>query len=76
MSVWTKVKEGDTDYVQRCSHCGRYWKELRKHWFYTGLYCVACIQDVLYDNAYTVDEKDVPSIYFNPHGAEYEGEVG
>lgn len=74
-SVWTVVRDGDTPYVHRCSCCGKFWKELRCHWFFTGLYCIACIQDVLYDNCRTVSEIDNPVPYFNPVGSEYQGEV-
>lgn len=47
-SVWRKA---DTFlYVQRCSVCGKYEKELVQHWFFSGIYCVGCVQDRLYDN--------------------------
>ena len=26
------------------------------HWFFRGMYCLACIQDVLYDDARRYDE--------------------
>lgn len=74
MTIWRVVHDGDTDYVHRCSHCGKYWKELRAHWFFTGLYCIACIQDILYCNLRRIDE--VPSKpYYNPVGAKYVEEL-
>lgn len=53
--IWRKHSE-DTIYVPRCSRCGYFKREFMQHWFFTGLYCVACIQDVLYDNARTMKE--------------------
>lgn len=51
MSVWIDVKEEDTDYIYRCSSCGGYKEEdLKRHWFFTGLYCVLCIRYKLYDD--------------------------
>ena len=40
-------------YVPRCGRCGHYKnkEDLRQHWFFNGMYCVGCIQDVLYDDA-------------------------
>lgn len=57
-SVWRKLERGtnDTQYVFRCSKCGKFRKSLWKHWFFTGLYCIACIQDILYDNARKIEE--------------------
>ena len=55
-TVWRKVKPEDHNYVPRCSKCGYFKKELRIHWFFTGLYCVACIQDILYDNCRKLEE--------------------
>ena len=40
----------------RCVRCGRYPKELLKHWFFEGHYCERCVNDVLYDNARNVKE--------------------
>ena len=56
MSVWRIMKKDEHGYVPRCSWCGKYVKELRVHWFFTGLYCVTCIQDILYDNVRTIGE--------------------
>jgi ribosomal protein L34E len=50
-SVWRIVKKDEVIYVPRCSSCGKFRKGLRAHWFFTGLYCIECIQDRLYDNA-------------------------
>jgi hypothetical protein len=47
-TVWIKKVDGDGVYVPRCSHCGKFGKELRAHWFFTGLYCYHCIVDVLW----------------------------
>ena len=55
-TVWRVVHEDETIYVQRCSRCGYFRKELRTHWFFTGLYCVGCIQNILYDDARTIEE--------------------
>ena len=49
--VWRERLESDHGYVHRCSFCGKFKRVLLAHWFYTGLYCVACVNDVLYDNA-------------------------
>lgn len=56
--IWKVLEAEDHCYVPRCSFCGHYKKELRKHWFFTGIYCLACIQDVLYDNCRTITEVD------------------
>lgn len=74
-SIWRDAVIDDLPYVPRCSCCGKYKKKLKVHWFFTGLYCIACIQDVLYDNCRTVDEINNPSSYFNPKGVNYKGEV-
>ena len=56
-SVWRDAHEGDfAVFVERCSRCGRYPKVLKVHWFFRGLYCLRCIQDVLYDNSRNVSE--------------------
>lgn len=55
-TVWRIVDKDSHEYVPRCSNCGYFKKELRMHWFFTGLYCVACINDVLYDNARNLEE--------------------
>lgn len=49
-SVWTVVHPTDSHYVPRCSFCGKFRKELRMHWFFTGLYCRNCIQEVLWND--------------------------
>lgn len=48
----------NNEFVPRCGFCGKYRKEdyLRHHWFFNGVYCLECIQDVLYDNARTIGE--------------------
>ena len=55
-SIWRVVNKEDHNYVHRCSVCGYFKKELRMHWFFTGLYCIACIQDILWDNARNLRE--------------------
>lgn len=57
-TVWRpNQKDGaDVHFVPRCSRCGNYKRPLHVHWFFTGRYCVACIQDVLYDNCRTIEE--------------------
>lgn len=60
-SVWSIVRPDETDYVMRCSFCGKFGQELRRHWFFTGLYCLNCIRIVLYG--------DVPMPYYSiEHG--------
>lgn len=54
--VWRDVLAEDHDYVPRCSRCGYFKKKFKMHWFFTGIYCIACIQDVLYDDARTLEE--------------------
>ena len=54
-TVWTEASPDDI-YEPRCSYCGKYHRKFYFHWFFTGLYCVACINDVLYDNARNVEE--------------------
>ena len=54
-TVWTKASV-DSIYEPRCSVCGKYKKSLFFHWFFTGLYCIACIQGILYDDARTMEE--------------------
>lgn len=53
--VWRPL-EDDEVYVKRCGFCGRYRKDLRIHWFFSGVYCISCILDVLYDNARSMEE--------------------
>ena len=72
--VWRTVDKDEHGYVPRCSWCGYFKKELKTHWFFTGLYCVRCIQAVLYDNCRTVDEIENKKPYVNPNGA-FNGEL-
>jgi RimJ/RimL family protein N-acetyltransferase len=55
-TVWIKP---DSQYLNRCSRCGKYRKEdeLREHWFFRGVYCLTCILDVLYDNCRNLEER-------------------
>lgn len=55
-TVWRVTHRDEHDYVPRCSVCGYFKRELRMHWFFTGLYCQACIQDLLYDNCRNLEE--------------------
>lgn len=55
-SVWRDANPDDCYYVPRCSNCGRFRSDLKEHWFFTGMYCVPCIQDRLYDNGRTIKE--------------------
>ena len=55
-TVWQTADLKNVPYVPRCSSCGYYKKELKSHWFFTGLYCIACIQDILWDNTRTMEE--------------------
>jgi len=55
-TVWRKVDFDVSVYVPRCSKCGKYKQNLREHWFFSGVYCYACIHDILYDNARNVME--------------------
>ena len=53
-TVW---RDADLDtYVPRCGSCGKFKKLLKQHWFFSGIYCIECIQDILYDNARTLEE--------------------
>lgn len=54
--VWTDVVESDSWYVHRCSFCGKYKKRLKEHWFFSGVYCMNCIMDVLWDNCRSTEE--------------------
>ena len=53
-AVWIPLNPGV--YVPRCSKCGRFkdQKKLYTHWFFTGVNCVSCVQDRLYNNARTI----------------------
>ena len=55
-TVWRVVDLEETVYVARCSSCGYRKKELREHWFFTGMYCLSCIVDILWDNCRTFEE--------------------
>lgn len=60
LSVWAEPTDADLAlYVQRCSCCGRVKprRELRVHWFFTGMYCITCVLVVLYDDARS--EKEI-----------------
>ena len=57
-SVWRVLNSEDHDYVPRCSFCGYFKKELRAHWFFTGLYCRSCIQEVLWNDVRTFKEME------------------
>ena len=54
-TVWRDLGK-DEEYVPRCSFCGKYKKLLKVHWFFTGVYCIACVQDVLYNNVRNIAE--------------------
>ena len=54
-SVWRDAPEV-SQYVPRCSVCGKFQRRLKEHWFFSGLYCMECIQDILYDNARNIAE--------------------
>jgi hypothetical protein len=59
MTVWTDFNPRTSEYVGRCSHCGKYSKKegfLKVHWFFNGVYCTICIVDILYDNARNLEE--------------------
>lgn len=51
--VWVDARD---IFVKRCGFCGHYKEKLKEHWFFKGVYCVSCIQDVLYDNARNLEE--------------------
>ena len=58
-SVWRDFDASKDAYVGRCGKCGKYQRKpgfLKIHWFFNGVYCVGCIQDILYDNARTLEE--------------------
>lgn len=60
--IWEEFEARTSDYVGRCSHCGRYKNQLRDnnkllvHWFFNGVYCTSCVQDVLYNDVRTLSE--------------------
>jgi len=55
-TVWDVYDERyDSHYVPRCSVCGGYKEGLFVHWFFTGLYCRACIQYKLYGDFRTIE---------------------
>lgn len=47
-SVWRDVDTKEVIYVPRCSKCGRFKGTLKAHFFFTGLYCIDCIEENLY----------------------------
>lgn len=55
-TVWEPADRETTPYVWRCSRCGYRKKDLFVHWFFTGMYCVSCVQEVLYDNVRSMKE--------------------
>lgn len=55
-SVWRVVRRDEHCYIPRCSFCGRFKGTLRKHWFFTGLYCSDCIEENLYGGYRSVKE--------------------
>ena len=57
-SVWRNYdkKRDDVPYVPRCSYCGGFREPLHMHWFFTGMYCRACIQYVLYGDERTIED--------------------
>ncbi len=71
-NVWT-MAEVDDIYEPRCSFCGKYRRRLMFHWFFTGLYCINCIHEVLYDDARSLNDIMKKKKYFNPN--DYDGEV-
>lgn len=58
--VFDKKKES-TPYVPRCSKCGTFKEDLHIHWFFTGMYCRACIQYVLYCDFRTIEDINYES---------------
>lgn len=61
-SVWRTFDAARSRYVPRCGKCGRYESSMKNgnslytHWFFNGVYCRSCVQDVLYDNARILEE--------------------
>ena len=53
-SIWIDYR-ADV-YRDRCGFCGKFKEKMKEHWFFSGVYCVSCIQDVLYDDARTLEE--------------------
>ena len=50
-TIWRDVEITDDEgYVHRCSFCGKIKKKLKAHWFFTGLYCMNCILEVLWND--------------------------
>lgn len=61
VGIWSDFEPRTATYVGRCSICGKYQKKegfLKVHWFFNGVYCVGCIQDILYNNARNITEVD------------------
>lgn len=57
-TIWRPFDE--SVFVPRCGRCGRYrpTNELFEHWFFRGVYCLPCIQGVLYDDLRNVSEVE------------------
>ena len=74
MIIWYEIdRRQDGVYVPRCSRCGRFPKTLLRHFFFTGLYCYRCVEDVLYKNVWTVKEINAQSHFeevYKPQGKE------
>lgn len=47
-AIWRDADLDNTIYVPRCSNCGRFKGTLKVHWFFTGMYCIDCIEENLY----------------------------
>ena len=54
-TVWRSAADEEI-YEPRCSYCGQWRRNLMKHWFFTGLYCIRCIHECLYNDVRNVDE--------------------
>ena len=57
-TIWRDFDPRIDDYMPRCGVCGKYRRNdlLKVHWFFNGVYCIECIQDVLWDNARSYSE--------------------
>lgn len=55
-TVWRDADTENLEYVPRCSFCGKYKSHLKRHWFFTGLYCLGCVQEVLYNDVRNIAE--------------------
>ena len=56
-TVWRDFKPRTDVYVPKCSFCGRYKGTLKIHWFFTGVYCIDCIEEGLYGGAISWRKK-------------------